>query len=102
MYRINCIAIALAFSLGRAVAQIPPTGTDIGDGFKVAAHWAFHYRSKAMTDDNAIGGPMRSLDAPLNYEKLVVGEADVTEEVNKSTGQIRAVVRNGKWSVSVS
>src|ERR1700682_1070700 len=102
MYRINCIAIAFAFSLDRAAAEIPAIGADTDNGFKVAAHWTFHYRSKAVTDDRAVGGPMRSLDAPLNYEKEIKGDADVTEEVNKSTGQIRAVIRNGRWSTRVS
>src|ERR1700682_3949852 len=101
MYRINCIAIAFAFSLDRVAAESPPIGADTDNGFKVAAHWTFHYRSKAVTDDRAVGGPMRSLDAPLNYEKEIKGDANVTEEVNKSTGQIRAVIRNGKWSTKV-
>ena len=102
MFRSDCIALAFALAANLAHAQIPPTGTDAGDGFTVAAHWAFHYRSKGMTDDGALGGPMRSLDAPLNYEREVIGEADVTEEVNKSNGQIRAVVRNGRWSIRIS
>jgi hypothetical protein len=101
MYRINCIAIAFALTLGRAAAEIPPIGTDTGDGYKVAALWTFHYHSQARNEERAIGGPMRSLDAPLNYEKEIKGEANVTEEVNKSTGQIRAVIRNGKWSTKV-
>jgi hypothetical protein len=87
---------------GVAQAGVPPIGSQTSDGFKVSAWWHFHYESKGVSDRRAIIGPLRPLDAPLNDERDVSGDADVTEEVNKSTGQTRAVIRDGSWSVKIS
>jgi hypothetical protein len=78
--------------------NIPSPGSTTSDGFTVSAQWHAHYTFK-----NAVyWRPSRSEQGflgarPRDFFPSAGAEVDVTEEVNKQTGQHRAVLKNGEW-----
>ena len=84
-------------------AKLPAPGSTTSDGFTVSAQWHAHYtftdvfHGKYLTPDLLLNNPRLRRGDPFDTSTTTTEDAYVTEEVNKQTGQHRAVIRSGEW-----
>jgi len=94
--------LVLAGNLGGAATggtNIPSPGSTTSDGFTVSAQWHVQYEFKDVVHWKLAKSEAGFLNVRREgvYTINTTAKADVTEEVNKQTGQLRAVLRGGEW-----
>ncbi len=82
-------------------ANLPAPGSTTSDGFTVSALWHVDYKT-SWVNHGAIGVRGETYGGcptghPADTLEETTGHTNVSEEVNKQTGQQRAVVKSGEW-----
>ncbi len=98
---LGCVSFAGNGIFAQGNAGVPEPGSTTSDGFTVSALWQveytheYHHREWVGIRAQQFG-PCHTGDFEHSSETLRE-TVDVTEEVNKTTKQQRAVVKDGKW-----